>query len=119
MGLYGQDAELHLLGDLVGRLDCRTMIHVGAERGNMAHELLRQGVIELRAVEAHPGNASALRARFADDTRPLPVPQRRRDQQVTRSVKRESFRCWPSWVLKRRDFRLADRERRGDLLPRL
>jgi FkbM family methyltransferase len=69
MDLYGQDAELHLLSRLVERLDRRTMIDVGAERGSMADGMLRAGVEDLHALDADPTNAGALRARFADDGR--------------------------------------------------
>ncbi len=67
--LYEQDAEVRLLGVLVSRLDNRTLIDVGAERGAIVEELLRAGVTEAYALEAHPDNAAALRARFADDRR--------------------------------------------------
>jgi FkbM family methyltransferase len=69
MDLYGQDAELHLLSELVARLDHRTMIDVGAEQGSMADGMLSAGVENLHALDADPTNASALRTRFADDAR--------------------------------------------------
>ncbi len=69
MDLYGQDAELRLLGGLVARLDDRTMIDVGAERGSMADGMLRAGVENLHALDADPTNTAALRTRFADDAR--------------------------------------------------
>jgi FkbM family methyltransferase len=69
MDLYGQDAELHLLGGLVAGLDHRTMIDVGAERGSMAEGMLRAGVESLYALDAASTNASALRKRFAGDAR--------------------------------------------------
>jgi FkbM family methyltransferase len=67
--LYGQDAELLLLGKLLEHLDHRTMIDVGAERGSLAAKMLRAGVEELHAFDPHPGNANALRTRFAGDRR--------------------------------------------------
>jgi FkbM family methyltransferase len=51
------------------RLDCRTVIDVGAEQGAFASVLLDAGVHRLHAVEPHPRNIAALRARFADDDR--------------------------------------------------
>jgi FkbM family methyltransferase len=67
--LYEQDAEVRLLSMLVSRLDDRTLLDVGAERGAIVEELLRAGVTEAYALEAHPDNATALRVRFADDPR--------------------------------------------------
>lgn len=69
MDLYGQDAELQLLSALVDRLDRRTMIDVGAERGSMADGMLSAGVEDLHAIDAEPTNAGALRTRFAEDAR--------------------------------------------------
>ncbi len=69
MDLYGQDPELSLLGKLVTRLDLRTMIDVGAERGSFAEAMLNAGVEELYACDPHPDNARALRVRFAGDPR--------------------------------------------------
>jgi FkbM family methyltransferase len=69
MDLYGQDAELYLLSRLLKHLDRRTMIDVGAERGSMAEGMLDAGVESLHALDADPGNAGALRAQFASDTR--------------------------------------------------
>lgn len=69
MDLYGQDAELWLLGRLVARVDHRTMIDIGAEQGSLAEGMLHSGIQELHAVEPHPGNASALRTRFGGDSR--------------------------------------------------
>jgi len=69
MDLYGQDAELHLLGRLLAHLDERTMIDVGAERGSMTEGMLHAGAKDLHAVDADPDNADALRTRFANDRR--------------------------------------------------
>jgi FkbM family methyltransferase len=69
MDLYGQDAELRLLCRLVTRLECRTVIDVGAEQGALASGLLDAGVESLHAVEPHPRNIEALRLRFAGDDR--------------------------------------------------
>jgi FkbM family methyltransferase len=69
MELYGQDAEARLLGELMKELGCRTLIDVGAERGDLAEELLRAGAEELHAFEPHPDNLKALHARFDADAR--------------------------------------------------
>jgi FkbM family methyltransferase len=69
MDLYGQDAEVRMLRRLLSRLDRRTMIDVGAERGGMAEQMLQAGVETLYAFDPHPDNATALRVRFADDPR--------------------------------------------------
>lgn len=70
MELYGQDAEAHLLSELTRELRCRTVIDVGAERGELAGELLQTGVVEeLHAFEPHPDNVTALHARFDADAR--------------------------------------------------
>ena len=69
MELYGQDAEAHLLSELMRELRCRTVIDVGAERGELAGELLQAGAEELHAFEPHPDNVKALHARFDADAR--------------------------------------------------
>jgi FkbM family methyltransferase len=67
--LYGQDAEARLLSDLLRDLPCRRVIDVGAERGDLAHELLQAGADELHAFEPHPKNIETLHTRFDDDSR--------------------------------------------------
>jgi FkbM family methyltransferase len=67
--LYGQDAEARLLSELMRELRCRTVIDVGAERGELAGELLQAGAEELHAFEPHPDNLEALHARFDADPR--------------------------------------------------
>jgi FkbM family methyltransferase len=69
MDLYGQDAELRLLSQLVTRLDQRTVIDVGAEQGTLAAGMLAAGVEALHAFEPHPANVEVLRTRFASDAR--------------------------------------------------
>jgi hypothetical protein len=44
MDLYGQDAELALIGKLVTRLESRTFLDVGAEQGALATGVLDAGV---------------------------------------------------------------------------
>jgi FkbM family methyltransferase len=67
--LYGQDAELQLLSDLLAHLDQRRVIDVGAERGDFAEGLLRAGAEELHAIDPHPDNALELHRRFDADAR--------------------------------------------------
>ena len=69
MDVYGRDAELSLLRALTAHLDRRSMIDVGAEQGSLAAAMLHAGVDTLHAFDPYPGNADALRARFASDTR--------------------------------------------------
>lgn len=69
MELYGQDAEARLLSGLMQRLDHRSLIDVGAERGALAEELLRTGTEELHVFEPHPDNVKALHTRFDADER--------------------------------------------------
>jgi FkbM family methyltransferase len=69
MELYGQDAEMRLLSTLMARLDNRSLIDVGAERGGLAEGMLRGGVEELHAFDPHPDNVKALHARFDANAR--------------------------------------------------
>ena len=69
MSLYGQDPEAQLLSRLINRLDHRSVVDVGAERGNLAAELLQAGTEELHVFEPHPENVQILRARFHSDAR--------------------------------------------------
>jgi FkbM family methyltransferase len=69
MELYGQDAEARLLSALMTELPCRAVIDVGAERGELAGELLQGGAEELHAFEPHPDNVKTLHARFDTDAR--------------------------------------------------
>jgi FkbM family methyltransferase len=69
MNAYGQEPELRLLGALVGRLENRSMIDVGAERGGVAQGMLDAGVERLQAFEPHPDNMRTLRSRFGADAR--------------------------------------------------
>jgi FkbM family methyltransferase len=67
--LYGQEPEARLLGAFLSRLDNRTVIDVGAERGAFAEQMLRAGSGEIHLVEPEPDNAAFLRAQFAGDAR--------------------------------------------------
>ncbi len=69
MGLYGQDAELRLLCAVLQHLPVRSVIDVGAERGDLAEGLLKAEAEELHAIDPHPDNARALADRFASDGR--------------------------------------------------
>ena len=66
MSVYGQEAEARLLTSFLARLEDRSVVDVGAERGAFADELLRGGATELYAIEPEPRNADALRDRFGD-----------------------------------------------------
>jgi len=67
--LYGQEPEARLLGAFLSRLDNRTVIDVGAERGAFAQQMLRAGSGEIHLVEPEPGNVAFLRAEFGGDAR--------------------------------------------------
>lgn len=60
------------MAGLLKRLDHRSVIDVGAERGGLAEELLRAGAEELHVFEPHPDNVKALRRRF-DTEAPVAV----------------------------------------------
>jgi FkbM family methyltransferase len=69
MELYGQDAELRLLRAALKHLTVRTVVDVGAERGELADGLLDAGAEELHAIDPHPDNARELADRFGSDPR--------------------------------------------------
>src|SRR5665213_3352418 len=69
MELYGQDAETTLLGRLISRLERRSVIDVGAERGGFVDAMLRAGAESVHAFDADPDNATALDALYGDDDR--------------------------------------------------
>jgi FkbM family methyltransferase len=64
MGLYWQEPEAQLLTQLLDRLENRSVIDVGAERGTFAEQLLRRKGTQVFLIEPEPDNAAALRARF-------------------------------------------------------
>ena len=66
MSLYGQEPEARLLNSFLARLEHRSVVDVGAERGALSEELLRGGATEIYAIEPEPRNAEALRDRFSD-----------------------------------------------------
>lgn len=66
MSLYGQEPEARLLTSFLARLEHRSVVDIGAERGAFAEELLRGGADQIYAIEPEPRNAEALRDRFRD-----------------------------------------------------
>jgi FkbM family methyltransferase len=67
--LYGQEPEAQLLRVLLSRLDRRSVIDVGAERGALAADLLAGGADEIHVIEPEPQNAAFMRERFRGETR--------------------------------------------------
>lgn len=69
MDLYGQDVEVSLLRRFLPYLPLQTIVDVGAELGAFTAHLLTEGASGVWAIEPHPDNARALRARFSGDAR--------------------------------------------------
>jgi FkbM family methyltransferase len=69
MDLYWQQPEIQLLTALLPRLEDRSVIDVGAERGAFVDALLRAGSDTIHAIEPEPHNASFLRMQFEHDPR--------------------------------------------------
>jgi FkbM family methyltransferase len=69
MDLYFQQPEVRLLAALMSRLDDRSVIDVGAERGAFVESLLRGGSTEIHAIEPEPHNVDVLRRHFKDESR--------------------------------------------------
>jgi FkbM family methyltransferase len=69
MDLYGQNAEVMLLGRLIPRLEQRSIIDVGAERGGFVEAMLRAGAESVHAFEPDPDNAAALNTLYGADDR--------------------------------------------------
>jgi len=69
VSLFGQEPEAWLLGAFLSRLDHRSVIDVGAERGAFADALLRAGSEVVHVMEPEPDNATFLRQRFTGDAR--------------------------------------------------
>lgn len=69
MDLYAQEPEARLLTAFLPRLEQRSVIDVGAERGALAEELLRVGSDDVHVIEPEPENAEFLRQRFRGDGR--------------------------------------------------
>jgi FkbM family methyltransferase len=66
VNLYGQEPEAFLLRSFISRLDNRSVIDVGAERGSFVQQMLDGGAVAVHAVEPEPDNAAHLRSRFRD-----------------------------------------------------
>jgi FkbM family methyltransferase len=69
VSLYGQEPETILLGAFLSKLEHRSVIDVGAERGTFAAEMLRAGAESVHVLEPEPANVAALHERFDGDTR--------------------------------------------------
>jgi FkbM family methyltransferase len=69
MDLYGQEPETRLLGAFLARLDSRTVIDVGAERGAFAEEMLSAGAEAIHVIEPEPENAAFIKECYRDDAR--------------------------------------------------
>jgi FkbM family methyltransferase len=69
MNLYRQEPEAHLLAQFISRLEHRSVIDVGAERGAFAEELIRGGADEVHVIDPEPENAESLRERFREGGR--------------------------------------------------
>jgi FkbM family methyltransferase len=69
VSLYGQEPEAALLASFIRRLEHRTVIDVGAERGAFVDEMLRAGSTAVHAIEPEPANVASLTARFEREPR--------------------------------------------------
>ncbi len=69
MSLYGQEPETTLLGAFLSKLEHRSVIDVGAERGTFAAEMLRAGAETVHVLEPEPANVAALHERFDGEAR--------------------------------------------------
>lgn len=69
MSLYGQEPETTLLGAFLSKLEHRSVIDVGAERGTFAAEMLQAGAESVHVLEPEPTNVAALHERFDGDAR--------------------------------------------------
>jgi FkbM family methyltransferase len=69
VSVYGQEPEARLLAQIVSKLEYRSAIDVGAERGAFVDALLNGGAHEVYAVEPEPTNVMFLRQRFGGDPR--------------------------------------------------
>jgi FkbM family methyltransferase len=67
--LYGQTAEVDLCAAFLSRLEHRSVIDVGAERGAYVEEMLRAGSERIFAIEPEPRNIAFLKQRFLRDKR--------------------------------------------------
>src|SRR5437762_2550761 len=61
---YDQSTDLDLLISLLGQLENKIVVDVGAETGSFVSALLKAGAEAIYAFEPFPNNVSALRAAF-------------------------------------------------------
>jgi len=64
VSIYWQEPEIHLLRAFLSRIEDKSVIDVGAERGAFAEQLLHAGGGPVHAIEPEPGNVETLRKRF-------------------------------------------------------
>jgi FkbM family methyltransferase len=69
VSLYGQEPETTLLGAFLSKVEHRSVIDVGAERGTFTAEMLRAGAESVHVLEPEPANVAALHERFDSDAR--------------------------------------------------
>src|SRR4051794_14006110 len=63
---YDQDTEVRLLTALLGYLDDKEVIDVGAEHGSFVGALLKAGAAEVYAFEPYPPSVEILRSTFGE-----------------------------------------------------
>ncbi len=88
---YYQDTEVNLLVQFLKHLDNKTVIDVGAERGNFVEAFLQAGAEVVYAVEPYPASVAVLRDRFAQQSavRVLEMALGERDEPVTLHIIRD------------------------------
>jgi FkbM family methyltransferase len=69
VSLYGQEPETTLLAAFLSKLEHRSVIDVGAERGTFTSEMLRAGAESVHVLEPESANIAALHERFDGDAR--------------------------------------------------
>jgi FkbM family methyltransferase len=69
VNLYGQAAEIELLSRVMPKLDRKTAIDVGAERGTFTRAMLDAGAEAVHAIEPEARNLTCLREQFGQDPR--------------------------------------------------
>ena len=62
--MYEQGTDVRLLTALLLRLESKTVIDAGAERGGFTQAFLDHGAEKVFAIEPYPPNVSALQERF-------------------------------------------------------
>lgn len=68
MDLYGQEPEARLLASFLLRLEHRSFVDVGAERGAFAEAMLLAGSDAVHLIEPEPHNVAFLREHFGEVT---------------------------------------------------